>query len=55
MKRRKSRESKTKGSWVVTFDDGTRIDMGYYPYPRMAVAAALRQHKGKVKDVKYHS
>jgi len=42
-----------KGYWTVTFTDGKEVDVGYYPNPRMAVGYALKQHKGKVKDVKY--
>lgn len=39
--------------WKVTFTDGTEIETGYYPNPRMAVAEAQTQHKGKIKNVKY--
>jgi len=39
--------------WKITFNDGTVIETGYYPNPRMAVAEALKQHKGTIKNVKY--
>lgn len=45
--------SSRKGNWQVTFEDGTVIDAGYYPNPRMAVGAAMKQHKGKVESVRY--
>lgn len=39
--------------WKVIFKDGSEIQTGYHPNPRMAVAEALTQHKGKIADVKY--
>lgn len=54
-KKRKTKKSiKEKGNWRVTFEDGTTLNVGYYPNPRMAVAQAMGRHKsGKVKSVKY--
>lgn len=47
------RKSKIDGGWLVSFADGKTVMTGYYPNPRMAVAEALKEHKGKVKSVKY--
>jgi len=49
----KKKQSKNTGGWAVNFDDGTRVETGYYPNPRMAVAEALKRHPGKVKSVNY--
>lgn len=45
----------TPKTWIVTFEDGTKLrvsGLGLYT-GRHAIALALKEHKGTVKSVKY--
>lgn len=55
VKAKRGPKKKARGTWVITLDDGTMIDAGYYPNPRMAVAAVLKRQKGTVRSVRYFS
>lgn len=46
---------KARDDWVITLDGGLRINAGYYPNAKMAIAAVSREHKGRIQSVRLYS